>query len=87
MMLRFISQPYLSTKFCGCSRIGIAAKSKRTFQRCGDDAESIRGAIRGQCLRYSVTLTGVPIGAFSKNLLAIPFGKRMQPWEAAKGGT
>jgi hypothetical protein len=36
---------------------------------------------------YSVTLTGVPTGAFSKNLAAIRPGKRMQPWDAANGGT
>jgi hypothetical protein len=36
---------------------------------------------------YSVTVTGVPTGAFSKKLLAIRPGKRMQPWDAANGGT
>jgi hypothetical protein len=36
---------------------------------------------------YSVTVTGVPTGAFSKNLTAICPGKRMQPCDAAKGGT
>jgi hypothetical protein len=28
-------------------------------------------------------LTGVPGGAFSKNFSAAPWGRRMQPWEAA----
>jgi len=36
---------------------------------------------------YSLTMTGVPSGAFSKNGLAIPLGKRMQPCDAAYGGT
>ena len=36
---------------------------------------------------YSVTVTAVPTGAFSKNLTAICPGKRMQPCDAAKGGT
>ena len=36
---------------------------------------------------YSATVTGVPTGAFSKKVLAIPFGTRMQPCDAAKGGT
>jgi hypothetical protein len=36
---------------------------------------------------YSVTITGVPTGAFSKKLAAIRPGKRMQPWDAANGGT
>jgi hypothetical protein len=36
---------------------------------------------------YSVTVTGVPTGAFSKNLTAICPGKRMHPCDAAKGGT
>ena len=36
---------------------------------------------------YSLTMTGVPSGAFSKNGLAIPLGKRMQPCDAANGGT
>src|SRR2546423_1410020 len=34
---------------------------------------------------YSVTVTGVPTDAFSKNGFAIPLGKRMQPCDAAKG--
>jgi len=36
---------------------------------------------------YSVTVTGVPTEAFSKNGLAMPLGRRMQPCDAAKGGT
>jgi len=40
-----------------------------------------------QSSNYSVTVTGVPTGAFSKKLLAIRPGKRMQPWDAANGGT
>ncbi len=36
---------------------------------------------------HSVTVTGVPTEAFSKNGLAMPFGRRMQPCDAAKGGT
>jgi len=36
---------------------------------------------------YSLTVTGVPTEAFSKNGLAIPLGKRMQPCDAANGGT
>jgi hypothetical protein len=36
---------------------------------------------------YCFTITGVPIGAFSKNGSAIPLGKRMQPCDAANGGT
>jgi hypothetical protein len=38
-------------------------------------------------ISYSFTVTGVPTGAFSKNGLAIPLGKRMQPCDAAYGGT
>ena len=36
---------------------------------------------------YSFTMTGVPRGAASKKMPAISRGKRMQPWEAAYGGT
>jgi len=36
---------------------------------------------------YSFTITGVPSGLASKKCSAIPLGKRMQPCDAAYGGT
>lgn len=36
---------------------------------------------------YSLTMTGVPSGEASKKCSAIPLGKRMQPCDAAYGGT
>jgi hypothetical protein len=48
----------------------------------GEDA-----GLRSAENHYSVTVTEVPTGAFSKNLGAICPGKRMQPCDAAKGGT
>ena len=47
----------------------------------GEDA-----GLRSAENHYSVTVTGVPTGAFSKTLPPFP-GNRMQPWDAAKGGT
>ena len=45
------------------------------------------GATTSTIPAHSVTVTGVPTEAFSKNGLAIPFGSRMQPCDAANGGT
>jgi hypothetical protein len=35
----------------------------------------------------SFTMTGVPSSTALKKISATPEGKRMQPWEAAYGGT
>jgi hypothetical protein len=46
------------------------------------------GGTETECITASsFTTTGVPTGAFSKNVSAIPCGTRIQPWDAAYGGT
>ena len=71
-------QPVLLAQSPGAvAGIGEAVKPNPLLSRSASPESIAPTTIR--YLSYSVTFTGVPIGAFSKNLLAIPFGKRIQP--------
>ena len=69
IMLRFMASLYLSTESWSCSR---DRRSSQTEPGLGRSAwpEQHR-TDNPRYLSYSVTFTGVPTGAFSKNLLAI----------------
>ena len=65
---------------------GVARDIHERPVRARHPASFVADEIRASLL-YSVTTTGVPSGALSKNGLAIPLGKRMHPCDAAYGGT
>src|SRR6478735_1077012 len=75
----------LAQKDGAVAGIGDTGWPVRAFGHGRHHRESFRGYNFPLSGLYSVTVTGVPTDAFSKNGFAIPLGKRMQPCDAAKG--
>ena len=76
----------LAQKDGAVAGIGDPGWPERALNTAGITPKAF-GAATSTIPAHSVTVTGVPTEAFSKNGLAMPFGSRMQPCDAANGGT